>query len=148
MKALNTGLEFCQELLYLKRNFSYYYSMSKYKPLERHLKACGKTRLSLTFSQVERILGEPLPASARRHAAWWSNNEGSHVQALAWREPGYRTEQVDIVREKLIFVADQLDDGERPLVSLFGSMKGTTVVAPGVDLTEPTAPEWGKLDGE
>jgi hypothetical protein len=130
--------------------------MSKYKPLERHLRASGKVRLPLTFAQVERILGEPLPASARRHPAWWSNNEGSHVQALAWREPGYRTEQVDIIREKVVFVADDspkssgttLEEGGRPPASLFGSMKGTTVVAPGVDLTQPTAPDWGNPDGE
>lgn len=30
----------------------------------------------------------------------------------------------------------------------WGALKGTTIVMPGVDLTEPTAPEWGRLDGE
>ena len=28
----------------------------------------------------------------------------------------------------------------------WGALKGTTIVMPGVDLTEPTAPEWGQLD--
>lgn len=30
----------------------------------------------------------------------------------------------------------------------WGVLKGTTIVMPGVDLTEPTAPEWGQLDGQ
>ena len=127
--------------------------MSKYKPLERHLRASGKTRLPLTFSQIEKIIGGPLPAAARRYPAWWSNNEGSHVQAQAWREPGYRTKQVDLAGEKLIFVADDsplpgssaaaIGNTESASRSLFGSMMGTTIVIPGVDITQPTAPEWG-----
>ena len=126
--------------------------MSKYKPLERHLRASGKPRLALTFSQVEKILGIRLPASARRHPAWWSNNDRSHVQAQAWRVTGYRTEQVDISAEKLTFVADSFPlpgpspaltgKAERTSAALFGSMKGTTIVMPEVDLTQPTAPEW------
>lgn len=28
----------------------------------------------------------------------------------------------------------------------WGALKGTTIVMPGVNLTEPTAPEWGQLD--
>jgi transcriptional regulator with XRE-family HTH domain len=28
----------------------------------------------------------------------------------------------------------------------WGLLKGTTIVAPGADLAEPTAPEWGRLD--
>jgi hypothetical protein len=28
----------------------------------------------------------------------------------------------------------------------WGLLKGTTIVAPGVDIAKPTAPDWGKLD--
>ena len=126
--------------------------MPKYKPLEhylRDLRAAGKPQIAITFSEIEKILGTPLPASARRYAAWWNNNEGSHVQAQAWLQPGYRTGDVDIPGQKLIFVAaNQLRPqtprgqvtNESP--SIFGSMKGTTFVMQGVDLTEPTAPDW------
>jgi len=131
--------------------------MPKYELLRRHLQATRKPRLEITFSQIERILGSRLPASARRHPAWWSNNEGSHVQALAWREPGYRTEHVDLADERVTFVADKERSPERSLgtganakgvETLFGCMKGTTVVMPGVDLAQPVAPEWGKLGDE
>ena len=115
--------------------------MSKYSPLDRHLRAAKGKRVIMTFAQIERVLGIRLPSSARTHAAWWSNNEG-HVQAQAWRASGYRTEQVDLATEKLVFAAEQASRFEAT-PSLFGSMKGSTVVMPGVDLTEPAAPEWG-----
>lgn len=131
--------------------------MSKYKPLERYLRATvGRGRLAMTFSQIERILGAQLPASAKRYPAWWSNeDEGSHVQAHAWRSSGYRTEQVDVVAGKVTFVRDKSatltasnpQNAPRASHSFFGSMKGTTTVLSGVDLTEPTAPDWG-LDGD
>jgi hypothetical protein len=28
---------------------------------------------------------------------------------------------------------------------LIGALRGTVIIAPGVDLTEPADPEWGKL---
>ena len=140
--------------------------MSKYKPLERYLQSAGKPRIRLTFSEVEKILGVHLPATARRHAAWWSNHEGNHVQAQAWLHQGYRTEQVDLAGQKLSFVVDDSARGSNRLIEgtpsrpglanetkrklrpIFGSMRGTTFVIAGVDLAEPTASEWGNLKDE
>jgi hypothetical protein len=34
--------------------------------------------------------------------------------------------------------------GEEPQPSLIGWLKGTVTIAPGVDLTEPADPDWGK----
>lgn len=31
---------------------------------------------------------------------------------------------------------------------LFGSLRGTTIIMPGVDLTEPADPDWGKVYGD
>jgi hypothetical protein len=39
----------------------------------------------LSFQQIERILGHSLPASAHRHAAFWSN---ASSYSYAWREAG------------------------------------------------------------
>ena len=33
----------------------------------------GTGRLTLTFEEVEEILGRPLPLGARRSPAWWTN---------------------------------------------------------------------------
>lgn len=77
--------------------------MSKYEPLGRYLVRSRKSELALKFAEIEKVLGFPLPKSARRYAAWWSNNEGSHVQAQAWLAAGYHTEQVDLAGGKLVF---------------------------------------------
>lgn len=71
-------------------------SAGTYQPLSAHLGAVGQARVALTFSAVERILGRALPASARKHRAWWSNERsGSHSHARAWMDVGWRVAAVD-----------------------------------------------------
>ena len=79
--------------------------MAKYTPLEEYLKGQNETEISVRFADIEKIIGKPLPPSARKHCAWWSNDfTSTHVQARAWGNAGYRTEQVDMESEKLTFV--------------------------------------------
>ena len=44
----------------------------------------------MTFAEVERLIGAPLPTSAYWYQAWWANNHTSHVQARAWMAAGWR----------------------------------------------------------
>ena len=106
----------------------------------------------MTFAEIERIVGAKLPPSARKHRPWWSNNASNSVITHAWRNAGYKTAQVDMAGETLVF--EKSDDGgsgdgvptlakkEHPI---FGFMKGTVTIPPGVDLTEPADPDWGKV---
>jgi hypothetical protein len=80
--------------------------MSKYDPLKRYLAASNAAELPVQFSEVESILGFTLPASARNHREWWSNNVGTHVGARAWREAGWKTSRVNLGSEKLVFVRE------------------------------------------
>lgn len=67
-----------------------------YQPLSAHLQEARGPRVVLTFSGMERILGRALPASARKHRAWWANEQsGSHSHARAWMDVGWRVEAVD-----------------------------------------------------
>ena len=54
--------------------------MSKYDPLRIFLEnaAKGVSEMTLTFQQIETILGFTLPPSARRHRAWWANPGTPH----------------------------------------------------------------------
>lgn len=78
----------------------------KYAPLHRHLAGLPEsdTRESLTFSAIEQIIGADLPRSARTHRAWWSNDRGSHIQADAWLDAGWKVEGVDRTTETVRFV--------------------------------------------
>lgn len=128
--------------------------MGKYEPLREFLKSQDRAEIRMTFSQIEKLIGSKLPASAQEHRAWWSNNPSNSVITKAWLEAGYRTEDVDMAAGRLVFrrqvdsarrrqLGPQLDEaGLHPLI---GSMKGTVTIAPGVDLTEPADPEWGRI---
>jgi hypothetical protein len=56
--------------------------------------------VSITFSDVERIVGA-LPASAREHRAWWAND--SKTQAMAWQGAGWRVGTADLAGERVVF---------------------------------------------
>lgn len=67
-----------------------------YQPLGDRLQAVEGGRIVLPFSEIERILGRTLPASARKHRAWWSNERsGSHSHARAWMDAGWHVAAVD-----------------------------------------------------
>jgi len=132
--------------------------MSKYDNLGQYLRQQKNALIPLTFAEVERIIGQKLPRSSR-YPAWWSNNPSNNVMTKVWLEAGFKTEQVDVERRKLVFRrvhpadpprADHPAEPKRRsspdlFHPAFGSMKGLIQVAPGVDLTEPADPEWGKV---
>lgn len=70
---------------------------SSYRPLLDYLQSRDVTRIVLSFTEVERILGRILPESARKHRAWWSNERtGSHSHARAWMDAGWHVATVDL----------------------------------------------------
>lgn len=61
----------------------------KYRNLQKWLENNSSERITLTFSEIERIMGFALPESAKTYTAWWAN-DSSHSQAV-WLEAGYET---------------------------------------------------------
>ena len=124
---------------------------SKYQALKDYLSRRTEARIPMTFAEIERIIGAPLPPSARRHRAWWSNNGRNNVMTRFWLEAGYRTAQVDVAGERLVFEHVQAHEAEReegraPVQAsrpLFGLLRGSLRIREGVDVTAPAAPEWG-----
>jgi hypothetical protein len=76
--------------------------MGKYAALETFLLTQGRDVIPTTFAEIEKIVGQPLPASAK-YPAWWSNNPSNNSMTKVWRRAGFRTEQVDVVRKTLVF---------------------------------------------
>jgi hypothetical protein len=128
--------------------------MGKYEPLGAFLRDQRAPEVALTFSQIERITGVKLPPKAQHHRAWWSNNPSNNVMTRVWLEAGYESARVDINARKLVFrrvgkatgaakPTPEAKKGERH--PLFGALKDVTYIPPGVDLTEPADPDWGKV---
>ena len=76
----------------------------KYRRLYTHLCSLPAEAWRTTFGEIESILGFDLPASARLHRPWWSNQRGGngHSQALAWSVAGWETANVDMDTEILL----------------------------------------------
>ena len=76
----------------------------KYAPLFEHLRELDGEQWATSFEEVETIVGFQLPKSARRHAAWWANDQrGGHSHARAWQAAGWRTSQVNLQAQTLVF---------------------------------------------
>lgn len=121
--------------------------ISKYAPIEPHLRTSGQERVPITFQQIERVIGVPLPPSAFKHPAMWSNNPASWVMTKYWLAAGYRTESVDMKNGRLVFrrtapAAPPADAGAGSFARTFGALKGTVTIAPGTDLTAPIDADW------
>lgn len=74
----------------------------KYRDLWRWLREQERDEVSLTFSQIEEILGFSLPSSSRNHEGHWYGYEGTAV-GRAIRDAGWRARNVDLLEESIIF---------------------------------------------
>ncbi|NMX22103.1 hypothetical protein C5S30_06685 [ANME-1 cluster archaeon GoMg4] len=71
--------------------------MSKYYGIEKHLRNSQKQIETLSYDEIERILGFSLPASAYKYRAWWSRDRsGGHPHANAWLNAGWEVSPVEL----------------------------------------------------
>jgi DNA-binding transcriptional regulator YiaG len=77
---------------------------SKYQPLLDYLRQNShQGEVTLNFADIEALINDALPASARTQQAWWSNRKKGALQASAWIEAGYRVETVDLDSQRVTF---------------------------------------------
>ncbi len=76
---------------------------AKYRNLAEYLLSSNETRVTLTYSQIEQILGFSLPDTARKFKqSYWANTE-THSYASSWMAVGYKT-RVDAENDKVTFI--------------------------------------------
>ena len=99
---------------------------NKYDPLRRFLSADTAAPLTLSFAQVEQILGAKLPPSAYVRAAWWSNEtDPTHSQCKAWLSAGLKA-QLDRLHERVTFSQGASHEPLRPSHLNSASIAGVT----------------------
>jgi hypothetical protein len=59
--------------------------------------------ITVSFHELEKVLGGELPPSAWQHRSWWANDSTSHSQSIAWLEAGWRVQKVDFSSESVVF---------------------------------------------
>ena len=75
----------------------------KYRALWRWLREQHVETLTATFTQIERILGMPLPPSSRTHVQHWHSYEGSAV-TRAIHDAGWHCADVNLTAERVTLV--------------------------------------------
>lgn len=80
---------------------------SKYMKLGQFLarRAGGLSEITLSFYQIEEIIGERLPESARTRKTWWSNIRG-RMPSEAWLTVGWAVKEVDLKGKMVRFIRE------------------------------------------
>ena len=97
MKKLTTWT-----FLFSKREEYAVRSKEKYYKLQNYFSNANEPVLLMSFSEIEQILGFRLSTSAYQYPAVWSNSY-SHSLAAAWLRAGYRSEQLSLERQTIVF---------------------------------------------
>jgi hypothetical protein len=128
----------------------------KYATLRAFLSERSEPRIRMSFKEVAAAAKVKLPASAYRYPQWWQNDAEHHVQARAWIEAGYKTENVDLDAQRVEFVRTGTPmHGVREMQTAYnrepsppykvhpayGALKGTFTIDPSWDLTNPVFDE-------
>lgn len=127
--------------------------MSKYEPLTQFLAAQRTQEVPMSFSEIERVLGFPLPKKASGIRAWWSNNPSNNVMTKAWLAAGFITERVDMSARRLVFrksaaasvpasAASRQARSIGFLDRIRAQLGGTVTIPVGADITAPTGEVW------
>jgi hypothetical protein len=75
----------------------------------------------LTFQDVEEIIDNQLPPSARRHRAWWANDPVAHTHSQLWLEVGWRVGQINMTEERVTFA--RIRQRERAYIHFFSALQ-------------------------
>ncbi|MGV3523465.1 MAG: DUF4268 domain-containing protein [Candidatus Sericytochromatia bacterium] len=76
---------------------------NKYAPLALYLSKKKEERITLSFTDIEEIIQDKLPAAAREHRSWWANDKTSHVQSKQWIKARRRVAYINFNEEKVVF---------------------------------------------
>ena len=76
---------------------------NKYTPLLDYLQRAPQEEITLTFGEIEAVIEDNLPPSARVHRGWWGNRSKGSPQAAAWIGAGYHAEDLDLDKERVTF---------------------------------------------
>lgn len=88
---------------------------ARWVPLRYYLRIQRRKHqtLTMTFRQIEAILGDGLPKPARRYEHWWANDPDS-LQAHAWLDEGWLVASADLAAETVSLEVDPLSSRTAP----------------------------------
>lgn len=112
---------------------------SRFEPLARYLQAqaVDLDAVELTLTQIEQLIGDALPASARRHRSMWANDPATRPQAQQWLEAGWRVSRVNLDEERIVFTRNK--EYEQAYLKFFTALQtDLEQAAPGMFQFQPS----------
>ena len=79
----------------------------KYAPLYEHIRNLderGCRDWHTTFTEIEKVIGDSLPPSARDCRQWWENSKEESRHSRAWMKLGWETHNVNFAKETVSFI--------------------------------------------
>jgi hypothetical protein len=78
--------------------------VAKYDRLSQWLTSLPTDEVSVSFAQLEEVLGFTLPESARTWMSWWENERlPVRSQCKAWARAGFQTQKLNLERQTVVF---------------------------------------------
>ena len=93
---------------------------SRYAPLALYLEGVQQDQVQLTFQEIERILGDSLPASARQWRSWWANDTTRHPHAQEWLTVGWRVARIAMTEERVAFA--RIKEREQAYIAFYSQL--------------------------
>jgi len=95
----------------------------KHIKLKQYFAACTAASVTLTFKEIEKIDGRPLPASARKNKDWWYPRQNCNMMAEAWLTEGYSLKYINFEKGKIQLVRDELGRSKLEIPKALTSQK-------------------------
>ena len=79
----------------------------KYLPLATFFTNIQDDTISLTYSEIENIMGHQLPNTAYLNSSWWKKEKLPFTHYEAWKNAGYKVSTIN-VGVSITFMKDSL----------------------------------------
>lgn len=93
---------------------------SRYAPLALYLEGVQQDQVQLTFQDIERIIADSLPASARQWRSWWANDTTRHPHAQEWLTVGWRVARIAMTEERVTFA--RIKEREQAYIAFYSQL--------------------------
>ena len=101
---------------------------SRYAPLAIWLQTQEADRITCTFKEIEAIIQDDLPPSARQYRTWWANNTVGNTQSTQWLDVDWRVSSVNMAIERIVF--SRMGERQSAYIDFFWSASGQPQIYP------------------
>lgn len=76
---------------------------SKFVELAKYFENSKDAHITLSFTEIEKIIGKKLYPSAYQYEQYWHHSK-THVITNTWMDAGYDLDGVDLVNQRVSFI--------------------------------------------